>query len=399
LAETISRKQSPSANTAFSSPNIPDFRVSRNGSPSGERLAPALAPTGASSARDEGTAWRKGGTRFGGEAPPKRSARGARLRPRESTGSVFIWFQEAGIRTYVGPRRRGGICGNRASVLLEQDPQLPVAPGAVPRQRKCRPPRARTPGARCPVARQRPKPIGLLIQRLFAVGRRTYHKHDPSRPCGFFCPCSLSVTRCGPGRKWRRTRGTSAATPRPRRADQRRVPRAAARRCSGASINARIPLVYVALVLSLPAATEQGRTPSRSRIPRGLSPSISALTSTVVRSSVGCSRAVRAIIRSRSVSKILGDVFSRRPPSIPSGARSFVVARQRPSSSGTCPDLRRPSSGSPMKLPITRRNTTGWADVGHPGSQRSRPRHPGRATAHGDRADLRPRARRDPLRP
>ena len=61
------------------------------------------------------------------------------------------------------------------------------------------------------------------------------------------------ASRCGGSA---RRRGTSAATPRPRRGS---APgrRAAARRWSGCSISARIPLQYVALVESLPAAIEQ----------------------------------------------------------------------------------------------------------------------------------------------
>ncbi len=115
-----------------------------------------------------------------------------------------------------------------------------------------------------------------------------------------------------------------------------------------------MPLVNVALVESLPAATSR-KKPITISWSASISPSISAWTRTLVRSSVGLAR--RASIISCARRKISGK-SSARTFSRPPGARSssptpsvvFISVAHALSS----------SSGIPMKLPITR-ETTGWA--------------------------------------
>ncbi len=111
-----------------------------------------------------------------------------------------------------------------------------------------------------------------------------------------------------------------------------------------------------------------------------ISPSISAWTRTLVRSSVGFSR--RSSIISWARRKISGkssaSTFSRPPgarSSSPTPSVVFISVAQALSS----------SSGIPMKLPITR-ETTGWA-MSLTTSQVSRPSSRS-STSHRDRPDL-----------
>ncbi len=119
-----------------------------------------------------------------------------------------------------------------------------------------------------------------------------------------------------------------------------------------------MPLQKVALVESLPAATSR-KKPITISCSSSFCPSISACTSTLVRSSVGLSR--RSAIISPQRSKIFGissPMIASGPPGLSSGSpapsEAFISCAHMASSSG----------GIPMKLPITR-ETTGWAKSMH----------------------------------
>ncbi len=110
----------------------------------------------------------------------------------------------------------------------------------------------------------------------------------------------------------------------------------------------------MALVESFPAAMSR-KKPITISWSSSVCPSISACTSTLVRSSVGFSR--RAAISFPQFSNSCGTILpmmSSIPPGLMSGSPapsiSFISAAHMASS----------SSGIPMKLPITR-DTVGWA--------------------------------------
>ncbi len=107
-------------------------------------------------------------------------------------------------------------------------------------------------------------------------------------------------------------------------------------------------------MLSLPAAISR-KKPITISCSSSLLPSISAWTSTLVRSSVGCSRRSAIIFAQRA--KISGISFSTML-CIPSGAMSGSPALSEVCISRA--QIASSSSGIPMKLPITR-ETAGWA--------------------------------------
>ena len=111
---------------------------------------------------------------------------------------------------------------------------------------------------------------------------------------------------------------------------------------------------YVALVESLPAATSR-KKPMTISCSSSFSPSTSACTSTLVRSSVGASR--RAAMSVRQLSKIFGTSDSTTA-STPSGLRSGSPAPRVAFMSSA--HMASSDSGMPMKLWMTR-ETAGWA--------------------------------------